>query len=344
VRQRVAETGSDICIGADRVPVLTYLRRRGFRLPDDTTTTVLGGGVSNVVLAVSGGTDHLVIKMPLARLRVADDWHAPIDRMLAERDALRIAARLTPAAVPAVRDCDEQEYVLVIDRAPASWQNWKELLLAGDVGPGIATQLGEVLATWHGLTADGRLATPALHRTDIFSALRLDPYYLAAAERLPEFSAEITACARSVAARHACLVHGDFSPKNILVGPPGQLWIVDFEVACWGDPAFDLAFMMTHLLLKSVHRPGAAAAYDTALTGFCAAYQAAVSGSLRPDWSYVIRQTACLLIARVLGKSPAEYLSGGQQRLALGLGTSLLSRRPAGIEEVLAVRGSACDA
>jgi aminoglycoside phosphotransferase (APT) family kinase protein len=342
----MAETGSElgIGIGTDRVSVLAYLRRRGFRLPDNTTTAVLGGGVSNIVLAVSGGTEGLVLKMPLARLRVVEDWHAPVDRVLAERDALEIAAQLTPDAVPAVRDCDEQEHVLVIDRAPAGWQNWKELLLVGDVGPGIAIRLAEVLATWHGSTADGRVATPPLRRTDIFAALRLDPYYLAAAERLPEFSSEIADCARSVASRQACLVHGDFSPKNILIGPPAQLWIVDFEVACWGDPAFDLAFMMTHLLLKSVHRPELAAAYDTALTGFCATYQAAVPGSLRPDWSYVIRQTACLLIARVLGKSPAEYLSGGQQRRALSLGTSLLSLRPSSIGEMLAVRGSACDA
>jgi aminoglycoside phosphotransferase (APT) family kinase protein len=336
----VTEPGLPADVSIDRDRMLSQLRARGFSLPADSTVEVLGGGISNVVAGVSGGDEHLVVKMPLASLRVADEWQAPVDRLLAECDALRLTARLTPAAVPAVRDCDEMEHVLVMDRAPASWWNWKELLLAGQVAPEVAARLARILASWHSGTTGRELATPCLLRTDIFVALRLDPYYRVSAGRLPELSERIMDCARRLAARPLCLIHGDFSPKNVLTGPPGQLWVVDFEVACWGDPAFDLAFFMTHLLLKSMHRPSSAADYDAALADFCAAYQGAVVRELSPDWSYVIEQTACLVIARVIGKSPAEYLTSAQQGRALAFGKALLSARPAELDGMLAVRGA----
>jgi hypothetical protein len=326
--------------------VLGYLRGRGFTVPDRSTTSVLAGGVSNVVVGVAADpprddAPELVVKMPLKRLRVAEEWLAPVDRVLAERDALAVAARLTPDSVPGILDCDEQAYVLVLARAPASWRNWKELLLAGDASASVASSLGAILAAWHGGTRDPEAVTARLLSKDAFAALRLDPFYRTAAGRLPRHADWIMECAARLASAGMCLVHGDFSPKNVLTGPSGGLWVVDFEVAHWGDPAFDLAFMICHLVLKSINRPQAQARYDRCIAAFCRAYEGALPGSREPAWPAVIDQVGCLLAARVVGKSPAEYLSAEEQRQVLRLGTSLMTDRPRSLAEMLAMRSAA---
>ena len=69
------------------------------------------------------------------------------------------------------------------------------------------------------------------------------------------------------------LVHGDFSPKNLLVSGD-RLVIIDCEVAWYGDPAFDLAFLLNHLCLKALyHAPAHGADLRVAGRATCQAYQ-----------------------------------------------------------------------
>jgi 5-methylthioribose kinase len=98
------------------------------------------------------------------------------------------------------------------------------------------------------------------------------------------------------------LVLGDYAPKNAFAYP-GRLLILDFEVAHWGDPAFDPAFCLTHLLLKTLHFRDAR--YLRAADLFWRAYTA---GRGEVDEVAVLRELGCLLLARVDGKSQAEYL------------------------------------
>jgi aminoglycoside phosphotransferase (APT) family kinase protein len=317
----------------DAGSVLAYLAGRHVlgRGPG-VTAEILAGGVSNVVLAAGGGERQVVVKQALARLRVADEWYAPPGRAMIEADALELAGALTPAEVPRLVDRDPGRHALTIERAPSGWRDWKTQLLGGRADAAVARHLGRTLACWHSRTANGPLPA-ALEATSHFDLLRVDPYYRTVARRAPELSGPVTALAEQMAERRSCLVHGDFSPKNVLVGPDG-LWVIDFEVAHRGDPAFDIAFMLCHLLLKSVHRPDMAGQLDACGTEFTDAYTAAVPPELRPPWDYVFGHVACLVLARVKGKSPAEYLTGAEQARAWHLGTDVLHARPGSLPEL----------
>src|SRR3546814_8703169 len=100
--------------------------------------------------------------------------------------------------------------------------------------------------------------TTLFRSTDsIFHAIRLEPYLLATARAHPDRAAALESVAAETAATKRALVHGDVSPKNILVGPAGPV-LLDAECAWYGDPAFDLAFCLNHLLLKCLWIPAAA--------------------------------------------------------------------------------------
>lgn len=326
----------------DAGTVVPYLAERGLlRDPDRATAVALAGGISNVVLAVGDGTDEgVVVKQSLARLRVEDDWRAPRERVLTEADALELAGKLTPGVVPRVLDRDAARNVIVLERAPDGWTDWKSDLLSGRVHPEVARRLGQVLAAWHGETSTGGLPerfTDALP----FEQLRVSPYYRTVAERLPDLAAPVAAYIDAMAGRRRCLVHGDFSPKNVLVDAAGAgagLWVLDFEVAHLGDPAFDLAFLLSHLTMKAVHVPEAAAAFDECAHRFAAAYEDGVTPLLRPDWSYVLGHVGCLLVARVDGKSPAEYLTEPERRSVRDLGRRLLADPPHDVAGLVAAR------
>ena len=105
------------------------------------------------------------------------------------------------------------------------------------------------------------------------------------------------------------LVHGDFSPKNLLIGDDGPV-ILDAECAWYGDPAFDVAFVLNHLLLKGAWRPQWRDRYAAAFHALVDAYDAHVHWEPRPALAARIAALLpALMLARVDGKSPVEYLT-----------------------------------
>ncbi|MGI8879574.1 MAG: phosphotransferase family protein [Jatrophihabitans sp.] len=308
---------------------------------DGVSVRRLGGGVSNIVFRVDDGSVGVVVKQSLDRLRVAADWHAPQERVLTEYAALTLTHGLTPDQVPTPLFVDPARFAIGLQAAPEAWRDWKTALLAGHIDVEVAAVLGTQLASWHNGTFGGVGLGPEFRDPEAFELLRVDPYYRTAARQLPDLSKPIETLIERMADTQVCLVHGDFSPKNVLVGPEaGQCWVIDFEVAHLGDPAFDLAFLLSHLSMKAVHRPSSAADYDAAARAFVEGYQQAVDAELRPDWSYVLGHTGALLLARVHGKSPAEYLDEPQRRQVHALGESLLTR-PATDPDQLATRRDA---
>jgi 5-methylthioribose kinase len=317
----------------DASTVGAFLAERG--LVEDAAAVrarPLSGGVSNVVLAVEDGALRAVVKQALPRLRVADEWIATQERALTEAAALQLAADLTPGAVPAVLDVDELSYAIVIAAAPAGWANWKDRLLRGEADPAVAERLGAILAAWHRSTYEGSSAW-RFAGTDAFEQLRVDPYHRTVMKRRPELAGPVGEVVEQMLATTSCLVHGDFSPKNVLVGSE-DLWVLDFEVAHLGDPAFDLGFMLNHLLLKSIHRPADAARYYGCAHAFLLAYADGVPDELLPPLDYVLAHVGCLAVARVDGKSPAEYLTADEQETARRIGVELLMGPPASLESV----------
>jgi aminoglycoside phosphotransferase (APT) family kinase protein len=306
-----------------------YLASRGLLGPaEPVVVSELGGGVSNVVLSVSTPAGAMLLKQALPRLRVADEWLAKRERAVTEAAALRLAGSLLPPLVPAVLDVDAGACALTIAHAPASWRPWKELLLAGRAEREVAARLGAALAAWHGGTLGSEDVRERFTDREAFEQLRVGPYYRTVASRHPNAGAAIDGMVELMSSRGTCLVHGDYSPKNVLIGADG-MWIIDWEVAHYGDPAFDVAFMLNHLMLKALHRPSSLARFEDCSHVFVGAYERAVPDRLRDDPRYVLAHVGCLMLARVDGKSPVEYLSERGRERARRLGLSLVTEAPA---------------
>jgi Ser/Thr protein kinase RdoA (MazF antagonist) len=213
-----------------------------------------------------------------------------------------------PGAACPIVAADDVGHALVLGwLAPADHPVWKEQLLAATVDASTATQVGTRLARLHSALRPWRDEFD--ESKPLFDALRRHPYLRVTAERRPEVAPALLALDARLADARQTVIHGDASPKNILVGPDGPV-LLDAECASTGDPAFDLAFCANHLLLKAVHRPGDSARLLGAAEALTAAYLAGVDWEPPAD---VDARTAELLpalaLARVDGLSPVEYLS-----------------------------------
>jgi aminoglycoside phosphotransferase (APT) family kinase protein len=291
--------------------MLDALRRMALLRPGQPAGGVaLTGGVSSDIWRIDLPDGPICVKRALAKLRVAADWQAPVARNLYEARWMRRAALAVPDAVPALLGQDEAAGMLAMAYLPpAANPLWKARLHAGDADPGFASRVGGVLAAIHSATAADPAVPPAFPTDEIFFAIRLEPYLLAAAAAHPDRAAALRALVDVTAATRRALVHGDASPKNILCGPRGPV-LLDAECAWWGDPAFDLAFCLNHLLLKCLWTP-------TATDGFLRCYAALAGAYLAGvDWeapaaleARAARLLPGLLLARVDGKSPVEYIT-----------------------------------
>jgi len=288
------------------------LVRHGLLRPGESARfSALAGGVSCDVLKVeTQGGRVFAVKQALAQLRVAAEWLAPVERAESEVRWLAVARGVDPRLAPEVLAQARDEHLFVMAYLdPATHPVWKAEMAAGRVDPAFAAAVGADLARIHAATA-GRPEVAAEFQTDAqFMALRIDPFLLYTASRDEAAAPRLRALAGDLETRKTALVHGDISPKNILVGPEGPVFL-DAECAVYGDPAFDLAFCLTHLLLKTVwlkdHAPALMASFD----GLWGAYGRGVDWELLEDLSRrAAGLTAGLLLARVDGKSPAPYLT-----------------------------------
>lgn len=281
--------------------------------------TVLHGGVSNrTVLVERANGEAWVMKQALPKLRVAVDWFSDPARIQREAAALRTLAVLAPpdTITPLVFE-DPQHHVLAMTAVPQPHDNWKSLLLAGRIMPDHVRQFAGLLGTIHRRSSEQAqtLATAFAERS-FFESLRLEPYYAYTAMQVPEAAAFYDAVLARTRAQRSTLVHGDFSPKNVLVRE-GRLILLDHEVVHWGDPAFDVGFALTHLLSKAHHLPERRSAFGAAAKLFWDVYcddVAALPGSGDIERRSV-EHTICCLLARVAGRSPLEYL-GAHERAA----------------------------
>lgn len=274
--------------------IATALAEMGFARP--RAIAPLGGGVSCDVFVADLPDRRVVVKRALPKLRVAADWRAPAERAEAEVAWIRLVAGIDPRWVPSILGEDPGRHLFVMEFLP--FAVWKSLLAEGEVDAEFAAEVGLRLARIHAEPAAG------FDNFAQFHALRIEPYLLYTAERHPDVAPRIREIAAGVAGARIALMHGDVSPKNILVAPHGPVFL-DAECACIGDPAFDLAFVLNHLLLKSVWHPEHAPALANAFRALKDAYA--------PDAAMERRTApllAALLLARIDGKSPVEYLTG----------------------------------
>jgi len=285
-------------------------------LAADTPATAepLTGGVSSDIWRVDLPDGPICIKRALAKLKVDADWQVPVERNKYEISWLETVAAIAPSAAPRLLGrCEEDGLFAMEYLDPAVFPLWKLELMAGRADSDFAASVGATLGRIHAATADDAAVAARFDSADIFHAIRLEPYLEATARRHPDLSDALQELVTVTADTRRALVHGDVSPKNILVGGKGPVFL-DAECACFGDPAFDLAFCLNHLLLKCLHRPDAAAAYLDCFTAMSGTYLPAVDWEDRAALEQrVAHLLPGLLLARVDGKSPVEYLEDPRQ-------------------------------
>ncbi|MEK6238009.1 MAG: phosphotransferase [Planctomycetales bacterium] len=327
-----------------------YLRETGRIAADEKVSARrLSGGVSNEVFHVrrSGGEDF-VLKQAREQLRVPDPWFSRVERIHREAEVLRVCQELLgdadndsrEARTPEILFEDRENFAFAMTAAPREHVVWKQELLAGRADLEIAACCGRLLGRMHGRSWHGADVASRLEDRSFFEELRIDPYYRTVAEVHPDLKPALTDLIDSARSERHALTHADFSPKNLLVFPGGLL-MVDFETGHYGDPAFDLGFFLSHLVLKSFHHAPRHAAFLELISRFWETYlpevqpqagDAATEALVRRGISHF---AGCAL-ARLDGKSKIDYLEPPDRRDAVrGLCRELLLNPLARWEDAL---------
>jgi 5-methylthioribose kinase len=307
--------------------VLPYLISRGV-ISGSGEVTELTGGVSNVVLGIKTADKDLVLKQALPQLKVQQEWLADQRRAIVEADAMRLFHSITPDAVPEIIDSDSENFTLTMSRLPRDCVNWKEEMLANRANPIIGTRLGKILGTWHNYGANNPEARAAFMEDSLFEQLRIAPFYRAVAKLNPDLKIIPKLISENEEIK-TTLVHGDFSPKNIMITSDFHPVVLDFEVEHTGNPVFDLAFVTAHLLCKFI-KLGNPDVAQTAVN-FFESYRKNCPLEVSPSVSHHI---ALIALARVEGVSPSNYLTESDKVAIQGLTKKILRQESATLMEL----------
>ncbi len=271
----------------------------------------LTGGVSSDIWRIDLPDGPICVKRALAKLRVAAEWHAPIERNTFEARWMRHAAGFAPRLLGQ----DKQSGVLAMEFLPPDdYSLWKNQLRDGIADATFAAKVASAIVTIHAKTAADPSIAVEFPTDAIFYDIRLEPYLVATARAHSDLAKLLLALVTMTQANRRALVHGDVSPKNILSGPAGPIFL-DAECAWWGDPAFDLAFCLNHLLLKCLWKPDTRDGFLRCFDALVGAYRHGVTWEM-PD-ALESRAAALLpglFLARVDGKSPVEYVTAEAQK------------------------------
>lgn len=315
--------------------LIVQLRAAGLVGSADVRLSPLIGGVSSEIWLVESAAGRFVVKSALARLRVRDEWFADVSRNGIEQAYLSYAASVVPGAVPQVLASHPASGWFAMEYLGEGFSNWKQSLLHGDASPIPAERAGDVLGRLHRASWGDPMARTQFATLENFHALRIEPYLLTTARRVPEATAVLTAEAERLAGTSLALVHGDYSPKNLLVSAD-RLIVLDAEVAWFGDPAFDLAFLLNHLLLKSLLHHQHPAPLLELVTVSWSAYGAALGANADAELERrLVRLLLCLMLARVHGKSPVEYLAAKPQEFVTRFVLEHLANPPSTLPDLV---------
>ncbi len=334
--------GSDIELDIeDPNRLLAYLRATGrIGADEEPKIELLFGGVSNrTVLLTRPSGEAWVLKQALAQLRVAVEWFSDPARIDAEALGIRYLSELAPPrCIPPLIFHDPVHHLLAMAAVPQPHDNLKKLWLAGRLEPWHVEQLGTMLGTIHRRAWQRRdELQPLFAERRFYEELRLEAYFGYTATQVPEAAAFMHRLIDDTRSRTITVVHGDYSPKNVLVHDH-QLVLLDHEVIHWGDPAFDCGFCLTHVLSKAHHLPDHRRRFIAAAAEFWAAYARAIGDVPWADGleQVAVRQTLGCLLARVRGRSPLEYLDGAQRDRQAAAVTAVMTDPPGTIAELSA--------
>jgi aminoglycoside phosphotransferase (APT) family kinase protein len=317
--------------------VLNFLYRAGLA-PEDSMPTFmpLTGGVASDIWKVSVNERTFVLKRALPQLRVQQVWKAPISRNANEVQWMLEAQRVVPDSVPKVLAQDPKLSLFAMTFLdPESHPVWKQELQAGHIDDVFAGEVGRTISAIHSSTAGSPSVVSRFSTDDVFYSLRIEPYLEATARVHPDLSDALEQLVSSMMSNKRALVHGDISPKNILVGPSGPVFL-DAECAWYGDPAFDFAFCLNHILLKTISQRGDRRALMESFEALMGRYLMGVTweppGELE---ARAARLLPALLLARIDGKSPVEYITGtADKELVRSVARTLIATPQSRLSEI----------
>lgn len=320
--------------------LLGYLRETGRLGPvERPCVRKLSGGVSNkTLLLVRPGGESWVIKQALPKLRVQSDWFSDPARIAVEANGLRYLPRVAPkGSTTALLFEDPAEKLLAMEAVPEPHQNWKQLLLEGEINPQHFGQFAKLLASIHRESFKLRHElAPIFADKQFFRTLRLEPYYEHSATVVQQAAPFLKELVEWTLSRSDTLVHGDFSPKNVLVRNE-QLILLDHEVLHFGDPAFDIGFSLTHFLSKALHLPEKRPEIVGATRFYWRRYLEEIRGM---PWIphleiRAAHHTLAALLARVCGRSPLEYLDKEESVLQQQVVVEMIEHQISTVDQVI---------
>ena len=280
----------------------------------EATAVPLAGGVSSEIWLVTDGAERFVVKRALPKLNVRDDWFADPARNAVEHDCLVYLARIARGSVPRILFHDAEAGLFAMEFLDERFANWKSELLLGAAREEDAARAAKLMGTIHARSWGDSEVQARFQTWPNFFALRVEAYLLTTGSRHPTLRNLFEEEAERLGRTALALVHGDFSPKNILISPE-RLVLLDCEAAWFGDPAFDTAFLLNHLFLKALHLPAWRESCLRLASVCWSEYCAGLAGRFDGDLSSRIGLLLLMLmLARVDGKSPVEYIVQEQKK------------------------------
>ena len=313
-----------------------YLAQRGYRM---SSSEILPGGVSSrTVLARIADRGAIVVKQSRHVLKSQSDWRSDPRRIRQEALAMEWLPRWTPpGSIPHLCFLDEANHILAMEAVPQPHHEWKQQLLAGHIEDSSFQKFGELLAAIHkGSYLEAQAVEPVFREQSFFFSLRLEAYYLYTAEHVPAASQFLHQLVEDCQTRRFALVHGDYSPKNILLHCE-RMVLLDHEAANFGDPTFDVGFGLTHLLSKALHLSGHRERLRRGAHQFWEAYHRGLPATR--EFSDVsqrsVRQTLACCLARVAGRSLLEYLTPDERIRQRKVVLDLIASPPLRVEDLV---------
>ena len=313
-----------------------YLQRKKI-ITRGTHLTVqqIGDGLKNLVYYVQTPNERWILKQALSRVQIKERWWIDRKRVFNERCCIEILAEiLPPTVIPEVILEDRTDFILITSPPPKDAVNWEAELASGRIDLQIAYQCGELLATVHNQTYDHAELKRLFKETKPFEQLRLEPYYGKIVEAFPDLKKLIDAQARQLLKEQHTLVLGDLRPRNIWIDT-GQIYLVDFATAHFGNPSFDLAFYAGDLCLKAMYNHMQKAAYLEAINIFWNSYfGSAEYKGVGEIEKAAVRNLGCMLLGATDGRQPVDYFEEGVRNLCRRIAQSLLFTELNKIEDI----------